>query len=474
MTLRARLVLGLLGLTAIALATTGIVIYREQRSFLLDRVDEQIRSALENPSQISPALSGGTATGRRRFVPFGTYAEIRYPDGSVVRLADPGTDTGTAPSIPDELTTGVIFTVSDPDLRVGAGPVVVGAGDVRREGLLVVGIPLDDVNETLDRLLVVELVVAGLVIALLAIASGLIVKLGLRPLREMEATAGAIAAGDLSRRVGTADPRTEVGRLGLALNEMLAQIEHAFDERRASEDRLRRFVADASHELRTPLTSIRGYAELFRMGAASDPDNLAKTMRRIEQEADRMGIMVDDLLLLARLDQGRDAARAPVDLTRIATDAADDARAVEPDRPVSWRPDGPVTVNGDEVRLRQVFGNLMQNALRHTPEGTPVHLRVATVGDEAVIEVRDEGPGMDAETAAHVFERFYRADPARTRAKGGTGLGLAIVAAIAESHDGRVEVETAPGAGATFRVYLPAAPPASDAAENLPPSDDLT
>ncbi|MFM8236992.1 MAG: sensor histidine kinase [Actinomycetota bacterium] len=459
MTLRARLVLGLLGLAATALAITGVVTYREQRSFLLDRVDDQIRSALENPAQISPALGGGgSATGSGRFVPFGTYAELRYPDGSVVRLAVPGTSGGAIAALPAELAAGRIITVGDPDRRVGAGPVVVGPTTLRRSGLLVVAIPLDDVNETLRRLLVVELIVAAAVMGALAIAGGLIVKLGLRPLRQMEATAGAIAAGDLSRRVETADARTEVGRLGLALNEMLAQIERAFAERRASEDRLRRFVADASHELRTPLTSIRGYAELFRMGAASDPDDLAKTMRRIEQEANRMGVMVDDLLLLARLDQGRDIARAPVDLTRLATDAADDARAVDPGRPVAWAPVGPVVVTGDEVRLRQVFGNLMQNALRHTPPGTPVHLRVAATGSDAVIEVRDEGPGMDAETAAHVFERFYRADPSRARANGGTGLGLAIVAAIAEAHGGRVEVETAPGAGATFRVHVPVAP----------------
>jgi len=457
-TLRARLVLGLLGLAAAALLITGVVTYREQRSFLLDRVDDQIRSALDNPAQISPTLGGGTASGSGRFVPFGTYAEIRYPDGSVVRLAVPGTSGGVIAALPAELAAGRIVTVGDPDRRVGAGPVVVGPTTLRREGLLVVAIPLDDVNETLHRLLLVELIVAAVVMGALAVAAGLIVKLGLRPLRQMETTAGAIAAGELSRRVETADPRTEVGRLGLALNEMLAQIERAFEERRASEDRLRRFVADASHELRTPLTSIRGYSELFRMGAASDPENLAKTMRRIEEEADRMGVMVDDLLLLARLDQGRDIARTPVDLTRLGTDAADDARAVDPGRPITWESDGPVTVTGDEVRIRQVFGNLMQNALRHTPDGTPVHLRVGTDGTDAVIEVRDEGPGMDSETAAHVFERFYRADPSRARANGGTGLGLAIVAAIADAHGGRVELETAPGAGAAFRVHLPVAP----------------
>jgi two-component system OmpR family sensor kinase len=234
---------------------------------------------------------------------------------------------------------------------------------------------------------------------------------------------------------------------------MLGHIERAFGERAESEERLRRFVADASHELRTPLTSIRGYAELFRRGAAERPEDLAKTMRRIEEEAGRMGVLVDDLLLLARLDQGRPLEHLPVDLTRIAGDAVDDARAVAPQRPITYTPVGTVVVAGDEVRLRQVLGNLLQNALRHTPPDTPVYVRVDHEGAEAIIEVRDEGPGIDAEGAAHAFERFWRSDPARPR--GGTGLGLAIVAAIADAHGGRVTVDTAPGAGATFRVFLP-------------------
>jgi two-component system OmpR family sensor kinase len=284
----------------------------------------------------------------------------------------------------------------------------------------------------------------------------------------MEATAGAIAAGDLSQRVETADPHTEVGRLGMALNEMLGHIERAFGERAESEQRLRRFVADASHELRTPLTSIRGYAELFRRGAADRPEDLAKTMRRIEEEASRMGVLVDDLLLLARLDQGRPLERLPVDVTRITGDAVDDARAVDPQRPITYAPEGDVIVAGDEVRLRQVLGNLLQNALRHTPPGTPVHVRVADDGAEALIEVRDEGPGMDTDGAARAFERFWRSDPARPR--GGTGLGLAIVAAIADAHGGRVTLDTTPGAGATFRVWLPRepAPPAEPPALDEP------
>jgi len=294
----------------------------------------------------------------------------------------------------------------------------------------------------------------------------------LRPLAQMQRTAGAIAAGDLSQRVEVTDPTTEVGQLGVALNEMMGQIERAFRERADSEARLRRFVGDASHELRTPLTSIRGYAELFRRGAADRPEDLAKVMRRIEEEAGRMGILVDDLLLLARLDQGRTVEHEPVDLVRIATDAVDDARAVAPGRPIDFASNGAVAVVGDEARLRQVLANLMQNALRHTPADAAVHVRVTGDGPDAVLEVADEGPGIPDADLAHVFERFWRADASRARSSGGSGLGLAIVAAIVDAHGGTAEVASEPGRGTAFRIRLPradipAAPPlASPAAES--------
>jgi two-component system OmpR family sensor kinase len=280
----------------------------------------------------------------------------------------------------------------------------------------------------------------------------------------MALTAGEIAAGDLSRRVERAGGRGEVGRLGEALNAMLHQIEEAFADReraaaelQRSEERLRRFIADASHELRTPLTSIRGHAELFRRGAAADPEALAQAMRRIEGEAQRMGLLVDDLLLLARLDEGRPLDHAPVDLTAVATDAVTDARAVEPDRPFELDVDGPVTVQGDNARLHQLAANLLSNARTHTPSTTPVRVSVRREGDHAVLEVSDRGPGMDPAQAARVFERFYRADVSRARLSGGSGLGLSIVAAVAEAHGGAVAVDTAPGEGATFSVRLPAA-----------------
>src|SRR5689334_4968209 len=288
--------------------------------------------------------------------------------------------------------------------RVLAAPVTTDPfGDI---GSLVVAIPLTDVDQTLHHLLFVELLVAACVLAALALLAWWVVHLGLRPLQAMGETAGAIAAGDLSRRVEPADEYTEVGRLGLALNSMLGQIEQAFAERTASEARLRRFVADASHELRTPLTSIRGYAELFRRGASTRPDDLAKAMQRIEEAAARMGVLVEDLLLLARLDQGRPLEYQSVDLTRVAGAAVDDLRVTSPDRSVNFESNGAVIVNGDENRLRQVLANLLENARTHTPPSTPIEVKVAVVGDDALIEVRDEGPGMSEDDAARAFERF--------------------------------------------------------------------
>jgi two-component system OmpR family sensor kinase len=274
----------------------------------------------------------------------------------------------------------------------------------------------------------------------------------------MTGTATAIAAGDLSARVPDERAGTEAGELGVALNRMLGSIEAAFDERERSQDRLRRFVADASHELRTPVTTIRGYAELYRAGALEDRDELGEAMRRTEQEAIRMGSLVEDLLQLARLDQGRPLERAPVDLGVLVDDAARDARAVSPGRAVAVvRPDGrPLVVLGDEARLRQVVANLVGNALVHTPEEASIELRAGPAdGGGAWLEVADRGPGMPPEVADRAFERFYRADPSRSRHKGGSGLGLSIVEATVAAHGGRVSLTSEVGAGTTVRIELP-------------------
>jgi two-component system OmpR family sensor kinase len=272
----------------------------------------------------------------------------------------------------------------------------------------------------------------------------------------MGATAGAIAAGDLSQRVSPADQRTEVGRLGLALNAMLGQIEQAFGERQASEDRLRRFLSDASHELRTPLTSIRGYAELFRMGATSGAQDTEKAMARIEQEAARMGVLVEDLLALARLDEMPQSRREPVDLEPLLRDAAADARAAARDREVTVTIAGEHVVTGDPSQLRQVLANLMRNALTHTPAGSSIELSLSGSGAGVAIEVRDHGPGLPEGTQDSVFERFWRSERGRERGKAGAGLGLAIVAAIMAAHGGSVGAANAPDGGAVFTVELPA------------------
>jgi two-component system OmpR family sensor kinase len=322
-------------------------------------------------------------------------------------------------------------------------------------GTLVTAISLDPTEQTLASLSHVELLVSIIVVIALVLLALWIVRLGLRPLEDMTTTAGAIAGGDLTRRIRRADDRSEVGRLGTALNGMLNQIEAAFKERTSSEKRLRRFVADASHELRTPLTSIRGYAELLRKDALNSEEARRRAAERIEGEASRMGLLVDDLLLLARLDQGRPLDLDVVDLGRVVGHAVDAVRVHDQSRSVSLKVDRPAFVRGDESRLRQIADNLLRNAVLHTPPGTRVRVAVTRRGRSIVLSVADEGPGLDPEQAARVFDRFYQGNEARTGE--GTGLGLAIVDALALAHGGRASLDTAPGQGATFTVELPAA-----------------
>jgi two-component system OmpR family sensor kinase len=346
-----------------------------------------------------------------------------------------------------------------------------------------VGSDLAGDEKVIGRLVAIELIVGMIVLALLGAAGYVLVRNSLRPLTEVERTARAIAAGDLSKRVPVGDDRTEVGRLSTALNGMLSRIESAFhaqqaseEQARGSEERMRRFVADASHELRTPLTSIRGFAELYRQGAVDSREDVARLMQRIEAEGARMGLLVEDMLLLARLDQQRPLTITPVDLAEVAGDAVHDARAVQPDRPVALHLDESLTdvpvVLGDEARLRQVVGNLMTNALSHTPPEARVTVSLAEEADApgiVVLRVSDTGPGMTPADAERVFERFYRADASRNRAVGGTGLGLAIVASLVAAHGGTVELTTAPGRGATFTVRLPrSGPPPAAPAPGLP------
>lgn len=329
------------------------------------------------------------------------------------------------------------------------------------DGYAILAVSLAELRVTMAQLTWVMVVVGGVILILTAVAGLLLVRVGLRPLTKIEQTAEAIAGGDLSRRVDAAPPDTEVGRLSASLNAMLTQIERAFADREASEGRLRRFVADASHELRTPLATVRGHAELYRQGVARTPAEIALLLSRIESESARMGKLVDDLLLLARLDAVPTLDRKPVDLLSVAADSVVDARAQAPSRSITLtRPtdppwlDVPPIVLADEGSLRQVLSNLLANALQHTPESSPVGITLGVLADQVELRVVDHGPGLPPEAADQVFERFYRADPGRSRGSGGTGLGLAIVASLVAANQGSVAYEPTPTGGATFVVKL--------------------
>jgi two-component system, OmpR family, sensor kinase len=460
--LRARLLAALLALTALGLLLLGGITYVEQRSFELDRIDRQATSALPAVAGAMPGVGGDEERVPRRGpppsggLPPGTYGELRDASGNVLgtHVFETDQDITADPALPRDIPLGRVFTAhgqngDDQNYRVYADRNRLG------DDILVVAIPLGDVEQRLDRLLAVEaLVVIGVLLILAAVAWA-VVRVGLLPLDRMGHTAGAIAGGDLSQRVESTDPRTEVGRLGIALNAMLDRLERAFAQRQESEDRLRRFLADASHELRTPLASIRGYAELFRMGAARDPEEVEKAMRRIENEAARMGVLVEDLLTLARLDEIAEAPHTEVDLAALAGDAVSDARATAPDRMIGLDVGPHGTVQGDAHQLRQVLANLLRNALVHTPPGTGIEVGVADVDGHVRLQVRDHGPGLPSTDPDALFERFWRAEGGRERGRAGAGLGLAIVAAIVDAHGGRVGAANAPGGGAVFTVDLP-------------------
>ena len=464
MSLRARLLTVVVSLTAVGLIVAGIATYASLRSFLVDRVDRTVTGGAQ---AIERSLERGRP-GPGGFEALGTANPGIYIGsvdmGGVVRWSPIGTRPGEKPlplpGLSAERATaaagGQPFTVAavsgDTRFRVGLEPL----GDTGQ--ILIVAAPLNEVDDTLHQLLVVEIVVAGSVLLAILLAGLWLVRVGLRPLGRIEQTAAAIAGGDLSQRVENDDPRTEVGRLGGALNTMLGQIEEAFDERTASEQRLRRFVADASHELRTPLAAVRAYAELFDRGARERPDDLERAMTGIQRESQRMGLLVDDLLLLARLDQGRPLERKPVELVDVASDAVEAARMLDPDRAIELEAPVPVEVEGDRERLRQILDNLLANVRAHTPPGSAATVRVTREGDEAAVEVADTGPGLSDDQLVHAFERFYRGDTSRSRNVGGAGLGLAITAAIAESHGGSATVANfgrGGGPGLTVRVSIP-------------------
>ncbi len=488
MSLRARLLTAMLVLISVALVIAAISIYAEQRSFLLGHLDQRVVAAaapisyqlgvdaslLKRPRTDERAAVGSSTRpsagrGLVGFLPSGTYGALVGAGGQVLRgpvTVNYGDRRLPGPAFPSHFptfragTSPRLFTVGSKhgsNVRYRVAAMALQSGN----GTLMVAVPLRDVDQTLDQLVVVEALVVASVILVLVGLGWVVIRIALRPLDQMGSVASAIAAGDLSRRVSPANGRTEVGRLGMSLNKMLVRIEHAFADRENSEERRRQFLSDASHELRTPLASIRGYAELFRLGPAQDPAALRRAMERIEAEATRMGVLVEDLLSLARLDELPEERQERVDLTELGAQAVADARAMDPDRRITMQAESRLEVLGDPNALRRVLANLLGNAVIHTPGGTPVELIATAEGRDVAIEVRDHGPGLAPGTEDHVFERFWRADGGRARGRGGSGLGLAIVREIVDSHHGIVRAANRPDEGATFTVRLPMAPPAS-------------
>ncbi len=447
----------LVALTSLVAAVLGTTLLR---SYLLSRSDSQlldfskVASRIVERQQLQPASSS-----RSPALPTQYLVEVIGAGGQVQVAGGPlGSASGPRLSAAQLGETGTPFTAAGGSWRVLVEPESGGAH-------LVVAYSLGDLNSTVTRLELADALAGGAAVVLLAGIGLPLVRASLAPLARIEATAAAIAGGDLSRRIDHPAGNTEVGRLAESLDVMLASIEAAYlaradGEARAlrSEKRMRRFTADASHELRTPLTSVRGLAEYgLQQGDAASREELLRLMGLIAGESGRMSRLVDDLLLLARFDAGRPLDRRPVDLGSLAAEAVQRARIVAPGRPVTLEAAEPVIVDGDEGRLTQVIDNLIGNAIQHTPPGSPVTVSVAGSAGHAELTVADRGPGMTAEQASRVFERFYRTDSARTRASGGAGLGLAIAAALAAAHGGEITVDTAPGHGAAFCLRLPQA-----------------
>jgi len=465
MSLRTRLVLSLAALTALALLLAGVLVVGLVRASLVERMDREllaITGASTRIERLAELADADSEAGRRL---------------AVMRLDRTGTITRAFPSgfasEPDPLPALPVYAGGIPASAFGVieqRPAIDGSIDYRvlteRGGrpnaIVAIAAPMTSVQAA-ERALIRTMLIVGLAaMGAILIVAWVVIRQGLLPLERIAATAERIAAGDLSHRAGVPHDDTEVGRLGSAFDTMLDQIETAFAQQRhaleakdRSEAQLRRFVADASHELRTPVTAVRGYADLYRAGGLADPEAMATAMDRIGTESRRMASLVDDLLLLARLDQGRPIRREPVDLSRIVEDAVHDLRAIDPGRAVAGAIDPGITVSGDDDRLRQVVGNLVANVRVHAGPAAPVGLVLGVVDGRAELRVVDHGAGIDPADGPRVFDRFYRADVGRSRDSGGTGLGLSIVASLVHAHGGSLWHEATPGGGATFVVSLP-------------------
>jgi two-component system OmpR family sensor kinase len=475
--LRSRLVFGVVLLTALGYVASGIASQSLLRGYLQSQVDEQLTSLTSSTlsrvqeAGIAREVQDGDDRGKGKGKPVGRPLQ-RIPTTTSITLLDIngnivgalGGDLNVAPvtnyvaglkSVDVLKYKNKPFTINVPgsDFRVLAVVLPNSAGTV------VAAQSLAEPDKTVAKLQALYILIGLILLLIIALASRQVIRFGLRPLEDVEETAEEIASGNLSARMPVAAPGTEVGRLVTSLNSMLARIEGAFAVRTESEDKLRRFVADASHELRTPITAIRGFSELHRQGAVTGEKETKELIARIENESKRMGSLVEDLLLLARLDQAREMESKPVDINKLVDDAVQSARAAGPDYPVTLHaPDTDVFTLGDELRIHQVVANLLANARTHTPAGTPITVTVSQSDDGVRIAVADQGPGLSREDQKRIFERFYRADSSRVRAKGeGSGLGLSIVDAVMRAHGGSVTVSSEQGKGATFTLHFPSA-----------------
>jgi two-component system, OmpR family, sensor kinase len=489
MSLRARLLLSLGVVAVLALVVADVATYSLLHSFLFSRINQQLQQSHVSVERLVQNNGGGPngpggpnnpGPGDDQLNCFvlqgaaqGAFVEVRTPSGTITCPVGQFGEAESSPKLPATIKgysptnnphgepTAYFSTGS---AKPGGPPFRVRAAQLGQD-TLILALPLSDTYSTLHQLLFVELVVTGAALVMAGLLGWWLVRVGLRPLAAIERTAANVAEGELGHRVPGESKRTEVGRLAGVLNVMLARIEGAFAARdategrlRASEARMRRFVSDASHELRTPLSAVSAYAELFDRGASERPEDLERVMTGIRSETGRMGHLVDDLLLLARMDEGRPLQEVPVELVGLAAEAVDAAEAVGSDWPVRLEASEPVDVIGDPARLRQVLDNLLSNARAHTPPGTHVTVAVRRDGSDAVLEVADDGPGIDPDTADRLFERFYRADASRSRASGGSGLGLSIVEAIVAGHGGSVSARRGDVSGSVFTVRIPAAP----------------
>ncbi len=484
--LRNRLIVGVVVLSALGFIASDFVARNSLHSFMMDQVDTQLKSVAggsvlrldragiapddeavlpsggddESSTTLSSKSKAKATLSPLRQVPTTMSVTLLDPAGKVLGVIGGDLNTQAISNFVAGFTPAMVishknqpFTIEAPgsEFRVLARILPSSLGSV------VVAQSLDNIDQTVHRLQILFIIIGIIALLLIALASRKVIDIGLRPLEAVEVTAESIAGGNLSARLPTAKPDTEVGRLVGSLNKMLARIEESFAARTASENRLRRFVADASHELRTPLTAIRGFAELHRQGAVKGEEATKELIGRIEKESLRMGSLVEDLLLLARLDQAREMSTDPVNISSAINEAVESARAAGPHHPITvTAPEDDIYVLGDAYRIHQVIANLLANARTHTPEGTPITVTLSHAEDGTTVSVSDKGPGLSEADQERIFERFYRADPSRVRTNGdGSGLGLSIVDAVMRAHGGRVSVTSTLGDGATFTLFFP-------------------